>query len=796
MDRPNETNRWDETLAGVGCPGETCLAPGVALAETLPLDAPRVLVRGLANAGKTQAALAAVEVLVGRGATPSSVLLVCASPVAVEDARRALAARDAACEPGREPGRGLAGVRVATAREVELELLADPRARALAGRRPRVLTDFEESFLLEDMRVTGLPARRLKGMLGFFRKSLTELADDDMASFIIDAREQMVLDALRGHLRAYDAMLDCEVANLCVNYLRACPDGAATLGVAHVVVDDYQCLNRASQMALELLGASTLLALADPRHAMGGSDPFPYLAGVEEFCARNANACVVDLPDPAAEAGAGAERAAAVLVRGGYLDALSLGLVESGGKVEVEQGYDVEPAASPLAGVRRLTYAGPTEEFAGVACQVRELLEGGERPGEVLVLAPNRSWLTNAGRALDEAGVAHRDLTGRQVAGGSFRELDRCATGRLYLALSLLANPDDPLAWRCWCGCGDYLARSAAFAGIEDLARERGLGLAAAIELLAAGAVPAVPGQAGVVAAWEQGRALIGALEGLRGSELLAALARELGLPEVPPAFAGLAEGAKVDADAAALFERACRLVVDGDDPRAVRLEAEAEGGVVRLALYDAACALKARHVFVCGLMNGWVPPHAYFDLAEAGFAERQKMDAEARHTLYALAGRAGQTLTLTGFAGCDLELAERLHLKGYRVGVGADGRRITTCRPSDAGTYALHAWGLAGIPERGLLREPVPALGTAGRAGASLGAGEAGEPVVEPAGASAAVPGVPGPGFEPASGAEAGAASGPASEAEDGLAPGLVPALAPEAAPADALASTAPSVR
>ena len=648
----------------------------------IALDVPRVLVRGWSNAGKTTLALDRVAALVAGGAAPAEVLLVCAAPTAVADARRALGAR----------GARLAGVRVATARDVELELLDTAQARSHTGRRARVLTDFEETFLLEDMRVTGLPARRLKGMLGFFRRSWTELADDDMASFIIDAREQMVLDAVKGHLGAYDAMLSCEVSNLCVNYLRSCPRAAAELGVRHIVVDDYQSLNRASQIALELMAPETLVAFADPAHAAQGSDPFPYLAGVEEFMTRIPGAPVVDLPTPAPS---NARAAAPLLAEGGFLGALSLGLLESGGKTEVVQHYDVVPASEPLAGVSRVTYRTPDEEFSEVADQVVGLLADGVRPSDVLVLAPNRSWAANVGRALGRAGVPCRELDERQVAGGSFRELERCEGGRMLVALALLADRDDPLAWRCWCGCGDYMARSAAFASIEGLALERGVRLGDAIALLAEGEASAVPGQDGVVEAWRQGLAMVDVLSGLRGARLLEALARGLGVEGLPAPFCSLAREVP-QADAAELLAAARCAVLDR--------EPEGEMGGVLIASYSRTCGLKARHVIACGLMNGWVPPHAYFDLAEAGFAERQRMDAQARRTLYELAGCATETLTLTGFAACDLELAERLHLKGYRVSMEEDGRRVTTCRPSDLGTYALHAWGLADIPARGLL--------------------------------------------------------------------------------------------
>ncbi len=658
---------------------------GAAQAAVPAHDTPRVLVSGAANAGKTALACEHVRQLVASGADARDILVVCATPVAARDFAERL-------------GEGLGGVRTCCARDVELQLLSSPQARAVTGRRARVLCDFEESFLLEDMRATGVAAKRLKGMLGFFRKSLTELADDDMASFIIDVREQAVLDALHAHLGAYDAMLDCEVGNLCVRYLRECPQAAQELHAGHIVADDYQCLNRASQHVLELLGAKTLWAFVDPDLAPQGLDPFPYPAGVEEFRAAQPKPCEVALETPAS----GAAAACAQLVSSGYLKALSPGLAESRGKVEDTQAYEVVPCAAGLEGIAQRVYEGPEAEVAGVVEGVCQAIEAGEKPGQVLVLAPNRPWAVRVAQGLEARGVAVETHAAARVAGGSFRDLSTCRTGRMYTALSLLADPTDALAWRCWCGCGDYLARSNVFCGVEDLARERGCGLAQALELLETGQAGPLPAQENMLVAYRQGREMIEGLAGLTGVRLLAELADGLGLDAVPEPYAGLVEQglAGVDASAAELFCAAQSLV------RA----AAAKPGAVRVGLYGSAGSFKASQVFVCGLMNGWMPEHAYFDLAEADFDARAKIDAKARRTMCELAACAGKSLVLSGFARCDLELAERMGLKGYKVAMGTDGRRTTTVRPSDLATYALHAWGLAPLPARPLVRDFTPA--------------------------------------------------------------------------------------
>lgn len=636
----------------------------------------RALVRGCANSGKTLRAVERAARLVEGGCDPASVLFVAASPTAARDARRALAVR---CPK-------TAGVRVATAPEVELALLADPAARAFTGRRPRVLTDFEWDLVLEDMRAQAVPTKNLKGMLGFFERSWTELADDDMDAFIIDPRERMAHDAVKGYLAAYEAMHPCEVANLCVGYLRSLGDGAARVsGAAHVVVDGYQALNRASQIALELLDPQTLWAFADPDDAAAGSDPFPYAAGVAEFTERNPGCRVEDLEPPA---GADARGAARRLADSGYLGALTPGLVESRGREEVAEVYGVPASPVPYEGVSRTVCATPREELAHAARRVRELLDGGAAPAEVLVAVPNANWAKGVAAALDREGVAWQQLRARQEVGGDYRRLDACGSGRMYAALGLLADPTDPLSWRVWCGCGDYVGRSTVFKALVPAARARGLALGEALGAFVDGALEIDALRSTVEDVYRQGRAMVDELAGLPARELLPRLAGGLGLDGVPAAFARARDEAGEGADAAELFAAVRRIAL------APALAGD-EGGV-RVVDYARVAGLKARHALVAGCMNGWLPPHAYFDAAEAGYEARQRMDRTGRRTLYSLAGCATESLEFSGFASCDLETAERLKLKGYRVSLGPDGRRVTTCRTSVLLDYALDAWGLA----------------------------------------------------------------------------------------------------
>ena len=637
-------------------------------------DTPRVLVRGLANSGKTSAALAHVAELVACGASPASILYVAASPTAAADVRAALAARDLR----------LADVTVTTAPAFELALLDCPEAFAVTGRRARVLTEFEYGLLMEDLRAENIPTKNLKGMIGFFQRSWTELADDDLGAFVVDPREVITIEAIERYLRAYEACIAAEVSKQCVRYLRVCSTPAPAAGIAHVVLDDYTSLNCASQIALEMLAPQTLWAFADPADAPRGADPFPYLKGVEEFVERNAGAVVVDLPAPAP---ADARGAAAWLATCGFTEALSLGLRESRGVRAVEETYDVPSAPAPLANVACDVCKTPQEELAGVAESVAALLAEGVAPTQVLVAVPNRNWARGVSAALKQRGVASQVLGARQEVQGDVRNFDSCGSVRMYAALGLLADASDPLSWRAWCAFGDPGARSALFSPLVTAAAREGLGLRDAIDRAAAGQLEGMPGVLGIAEVREQGLLMLEALAGLRGTQLLAELAGGLGLDGVPRVFARARALAGEDASAAQLFAAVQRLVL------APELAGDEAG--VRVVEYSKVTGLKAEHVLVAGFMNGWLPRHAYFDAAEATFAERQRMDAEGRHATYNLAGCCTADLRFSGFSTCDLESAEKMKLKGYRVSMGADGRRVTTCKPSVLLDYALDAWAL-----------------------------------------------------------------------------------------------------
>ena len=139
--------------------------------ETTSDSTEALLVTGGVGTGKTQRLVERAAALLAENAAAGNVLVLCATPQAARLFSERLTARVGA--------KRAAGATVATARALALDVLADDGARRWSGREPRLLTAFEETFLMEDMKVSGLRPKRLREMLKFFYRSWTELADDD-----------------------------------------------------------------------------------------------------------------------------------------------------------------------------------------------------------------------------------------------------------------------------------------------------------------------------------------------------------------------------------------------------------------------------------------------------------------------------------------------------------------------------------------------------------------------------------------------------------------------------------------
>ena len=622
--------------------------PGSVPAPSAAVTAARVdVVWGGAGSGKTQALVEATRKLLDKGAMPDEITVFAASPNA---ARRLSERLEAA---------GATGVAVYTARQAALSVLGDDAARCLTGRDARVLTPYEEDFLLEDLKTCGVRPKRLRKIVEFVGRSLADLADGEPDW--LQGDESLVVRLLGDQLAWRRAVMAVEASNVALRALQADGDLAARHAVPHVLVDDWTSLQRASQALLGALARTSLFVAGDP--AMGATvyEAYPCPAGLEELVAsrpdahtRNLGVCRTNAdPAPLAEC-----------LRASLL-------AEEGPAPEVVRTY----AAPSSEGVATVAYSTPAEEFAGVALQAQEA----SATGSAYIAVPNRTWETGVRQALAQRGIACAGMTARSLPHADLRDLTRCALPRMLALLDLVADPADPVAWRSWCGFGDHLGRSQEFARLRAACTGRGLDLAAGLaDPAACKDAPAV-GQA-----YRDTLAELGGLAKLRGRDLVNAVSSRCTVPETPPAvrdracsaFDALVGPVEPGDDAAALCQRARRRM------EAPVFEGTPNGNGVCIGSLTDCRGTDPDLVIVCGAVNGFMPGHAYFDPTSTTPAQQARMYAKEVARLYAAVGSARQRVAVTWFGAAALEDAARLDLKVDRIRL-QDNRRICRVSPS-----------------------------------------------------------------------------------------------------------------
>ena len=623
--------------------------------DTSQVKATRIV--GGVGCGKTQELIERVCSLLSNGEKAESVLALCATPQACESftLRLGTAAKAA--------GVNADGVTVTTPRALALEVLSDAEAVRWSGREPRLLTAYEELFLLEDMKTCGLRPKRLREMLKFFYRSWTELADDD-PSWLLAGEESNVHKLLKGNLAFTRSIAEPEAGNLAVNYLRGHAGARGAHSFAHVLVDDYQRISRASQLLADLVAAETLTIAGDRAACVQVYDSYPYAAGLDEF--MDAHEGAEDIELSACHACAAGAAAASKLLADPAMQSIAFHVAEG---VAAGQTTILEAKL-------------PEDEFGAVARFVADAVAGGMSPADVTVATPNGVWSRNIVKALLAAKVPAQALADRQPVRGDIRDNDRCVPARVLTALDLVADPDNALAWRCWCGYGDWLANSSAMANLRKHAGEQGQGLVESLRDVQDGAPAAnaddadrIVGAKRVAEAREAGLALIDSAAGLEGTALLDKLAELVTGQEgttAPGIVSALCLGEQ-DNSAAAMAERF----------RSRLLAPRIDSAAVQVVPYDQVAGLSPKVLIISGFVNGFIPCREYFDSAEMPLDKQEKEHAKDARRVYAMAGKASEQLVISRFTTASLETAGvmKLHIGRIRL---QDGKRMCVIEPSD----------------------------------------------------------------------------------------------------------------
>jgi superfamily I DNA/RNA helicase len=408
----------------------------------------------------------------------------------------------------------------------------------------------------------------------------------------------------------------------------------------HVLVDEYQDLNRAEQFLLDLLAeAGHLIVIGDEDQSIY-SFKFAHPAGIAAFDGSHPGTHDEGLDEC---------RRCPRLV------------VEMANTLIANNPGRTPRVLTPLPGnpdgeVLVLQWRSIEDEAQGLAEIIRRRIQNGEvEAGRVLVLAPRRQLGYAVRDALNALGVFAHSFFHEEA-------LDEDDAQEAFTLLTLLANPEDRVALRCWSGFGSASRQSGAWARLRQHCETSGESPRAALERLASGDL-AIPHTGPLVERFRGLQRRLGELAPVRGQALVDALfPAERDWTSFIRSLASTIEGDEFDAEA---LREALRIGI-------TQPELPTDVDYVRVMSLHKSKGLTADLVAVVGCVEGLVPT-----LTDGTPVEQAASLEEQRRLFYVAITRTRRVLILSSVTQLRRNLAYRM------------GAQVRGWSPVDAATIA-----------------------------------------------------------------------------------------------------------
>lgn len=407
-------------------------------------------------------------------------------------------------------GLGIEGcdqIRVGTLHSFCFQLLNDAEVFHFLDRVPRPLVTFldhkvlqyEGRVMLEDIRTAEYGAMKdCTARVRAFEAAWSKL-QSDQPGWPVDPIDKRFHASLLGWLVFHEAIIIGELIPLALRFLRSNPNCSARRAFDHVIVDEYQDLNRAEQDLIDLLAQNGQLAL------VGDVDQSIYRfrhanpEGIQDFAlthpttedqslveCRRCPQLVVELADH--------------LIRQNHLLQATPRLLPMAGK--------------PHGEVYSVQWETMEEEAGGIAEYIEHLVtQEGYKPGEILVMTPRRLMgyrLRDRIQSYDIPVHSYYQEEGLQPPEAQYG----------FAILTLLANLNDRVSLRWLLGFGSPSTRKGAYAKVRAHCEEQGVSPWSALVQLADGTLT-MTGVGDLVERFKALRVDLAALEGKSAAEVV-----------------------------------------------------------------------------------------------------------------------------------------------------------------------------------------------------------------------------------------------------------------------------------
>ena len=618
MNNQNQCH-WDDGLGGA--------ARRIAEVEHSPL---RVLAGP--GTGKTFALMRRAARLLESGSVPYRILVCTFTRTAAADLETELA---------RLGVEGVDNIRAGTLHSLCFGLLSRTDVLEVTGRAPRPLLDFEERFLLQDLHGEGFGGiRDCDRRLQAFNAAWARLQTDE-PGWPSDPIDQEFHRSLLRWLRFHEAMLVGEIVPETLNYLRNNPASTDRRALDHVLVDEYQDLNRAEQELLNLFAEAGTLSVVGDENQSIYSFKYAHPEGIATFDETH--------PDTYDESLTECRRCPQQIVE------MANVLIDN--NTHFSEDYELEVCNENCSGkVLIVQWYSIEEEAEGIAQFIERRIRAREvEAGRILILAPRRQFGYAIRDALNNLGVLAYSFFHEEALHGNPKRITESQTQQAFTLLTLLANPEDKVALRCWCGLGSNSLGSNAWIRLCKHCEESGESPRTVLEQLASGQTN-LPHSSHLVARFREFQQNYETAQHLIGQQLVDCLFPE-GATWANP-FRIIASSIEGDEFTADTLRETLRIGI-------TQPELPTDVDYVRVMSLHKSKGLTADLVLVVGCVEGLIP----FVKMDLPPQDRDRAMEEQRRLFYVAITRTRKTLMLSSITQLPRNLAHRM---GARVRGGS----------------------------------------------------------------------------------------------------------------------------
>jgi superfamily I DNA/RNA helicase len=353
---------------------------------------------------------------------------------------------------------GCEGISAGTVHAFCFRLLMRNEVFGFLGRVPRGLitfnnkgvSGFEVGPLLADLQPLGAfgAKRSMTCRIRAFEAAWARL-QHEQPGWAINPVDQLFHTLLAAWLRFHRGMLIGELVPEALRYLRNNPASPALQQFEHIVVDEYQDLNRAEQELVDVVAAGKNLSIvgdvdqsiyrfryAHPEGIIDFSNRHPNVEDHELDECRRCRELIVTVSDN--------------VIRGNYPPGTDHRLVP------------LQPQPGP-ATVRVVQWPTLEAEADGIAAFIQQLVtQRGFTAGDILVLSPRRLIANEIKRRLEAPGF---EITAHSFYNDKLLEPDEAQVA--ITKLQLLNDPQDRVALRYWLGIGSTSWRRGQYASLR-----------------------------------------------------------------------------------------------------------------------------------------------------------------------------------------------------------------------------------------------------------------------------------------------------------------------------------------